>query len=50
MDITRRTVLAGIATGLTPGFAEAAPGSDGFGWAGFLGTADLCWRRLPKTW
>ncbi len=53
MDITRRTVLGGAlagiaAAGLTPGIAEA--GSDDFGWAGFLGTADLYWRRLPKTW
>ncbi|MFJ7219639.1 glycosyl hydrolase family 95 catalytic domain-containing protein [Amycolatopsis sp. NPDC098790] len=57
MDITRRTVLGGAlagiaAAGLTPAFAEAAtaPGADDFGWAGFLGTADLHWRRLPKTW
>ncbi len=59
MDITRRTVLGGAlagiaagAAGITPAFAEAAaaPGSDDFGWAGFVGTADLYWRRLPKTW
>ena len=57
MDITRRTVLGGAlagiaAAGLTPAFAEAAtaPGGDDFGWAGFLGTADLYWRRMPKTW
>jgi hypothetical protein len=34
MAVTRRTV----------------PGGDDFGWAGFPGTADLYWRRLPKTW
>ncbi|WP_372665619.1 glycosyl hydrolase family 95 catalytic domain-containing protein [Amycolatopsis kentuckyensis] len=56
MDITRRTVLGGAlagiaagAAGITPAFA-AEPGGDDFGWAGFLGTADLYWRRLPKTW
>jgi alpha-L-fucosidase 2 len=56
MDITRRTVLGGAlagiaagAAGITPAFADV-PGGDDFGWAGFLGTADLHWRRLPKTW
>ncbi|MEU7785779.1 Tat pathway signal sequence domain protein [Amycolatopsis sp. NPDC049159] len=55
MDITRRTVLGGAlaglaAAGLTPAAAATAPGSDDFGWAEFLATADLRWRRLPKTW
>ncbi|HEY3464756.1 MAG TPA: Tat pathway signal sequence domain protein [Amycolatopsis sp.] len=53
MDITRRTVLggalAGLAAGFTPAYADT-PGGDDFGWAGFLSTADLVWRRLPKTW
>ena len=56
MDITRRTVLGGAlagiaagAAGITPAFA-AEPGGDDFAWAGFLGTADLYWRQLPKTW
>ncbi|WP_290057558.1 glycosyl hydrolase family 95 catalytic domain-containing protein [Amycolatopsis solani] len=55
MDITRRTVLGGAlaglaAAGLAPAAAAAEPGGDDFSWAGFLGTADLYWRRLPKTW
>ena len=30
--------------------AAAAPGCDDLDWAAFLGTADLIWRRMPKTW
>lgn len=56
MDITRRTVLGGAlaglavgATGLTPAFAETASCED-VDWAGFLGTADLIWTKMPTTW
>ncbi|MEQ0565017.1 Tat pathway signal sequence domain protein [Amycolatopsis sp. NEAU-NG30] len=51
MEITRRTMLAGLAAAgiATPAYADV-PGSDDFGWAAFLATADLQWRRLPKTW
>ncbi|KFZ76612.1 hypothetical protein ED92_41530 [Amycolatopsis sp. MJM2582] len=57
MDITRRTVLGGAlagvaAAGLTP--SASAVENDfalgGLDWPGFLGTADLIWRRMPKTW
>ncbi len=56
MDITRRTVLGGAlagiavgATGLTPAFAETTNCED-VDWAGFLGTADLIWTKMPTTW
>jgi hypothetical protein len=53
MDITRRTVLGGAlavgALGFVPAFAEAASCED-LDWAGFLGTADLVWRKMPTTW
>ena len=56
MDITRRTVLGGAlaglaagATGLTPAFAEMTACED-VDWAGFLGTADLIWTKMPTTW
>ncbi|HKN56906.1 MAG TPA: Tat pathway signal sequence domain protein [Amycolatopsis sp.] len=55
MDITRRTMLGGTLAGLAVGAtgfipAAAAPGCDDLDWAAFLGTADLIWRRMPKTW
>lgn len=53
MDITRRTVLggtlAGLAIGATPAFAETTNCED-VDWAGFLGTADLIWTKMPATW
>ncbi|RSN25850.1 Tat pathway signal sequence domain protein [Amycolatopsis sp. WAC 04169] len=57
MDITRRTVLGGALAGVAAaGFAPSASAVEndfalgGLDWAGFLGTADLIWRRMPKTW
>jgi len=57
MDITRRTVLGGALAGVAAaGFAPSASAVEndfalgGLDWAGFLGSADLVWRRMPKTW
>ncbi|WP_037303176.1 glycosyl hydrolase family 95 catalytic domain-containing protein [Amycolatopsis orientalis] len=57
MDITRRTVLGGALAGVAAaGFAPSASAVEndfalgGLDWPGFLGAADLIWRRMPKTW
>ncbi|WP_340688488.1 glycoside hydrolase family 95-like protein [Amycolatopsis coloradensis] len=57
MDITRRTVLGGALAGVAAaGFAPPVSAVEndfalgGLDWPGFLGTADLIWRRMPKTW
>lgn len=57
MDITRRTVLGGALAGVAAaGFAPSASAVEndfqlgGVDWPGFLGSADMLWRRMPKTW
>ncbi|WP_409464103.1 glycosyl hydrolase family 95 catalytic domain-containing protein [Amycolatopsis sp. GA6-003] len=60
MDISRRTVLGGALAGIAAGAVGVPPalpradaaelGRDGIDWADFLATADLRWRRMPKTW
>ncbi|WP_027945408.1 glycosyl hydrolase family 95 catalytic domain-containing protein [Amycolatopsis taiwanensis] len=63
MDINRRSMLGGtlgglaaglVGTGLT-GIGATAVAAESFGradvdWARFLGSADLVWRTMPKTW
>ncbi|GAB3914061.1 hypothetical protein GCM10029964_124710 [Kibdelosporangium lantanae] len=54
-DLNRRTVLSSALAGLAATALPALPGTaqaqDGrLDWAGFLGSSDLVWRRLPTTW
>jgi hypothetical protein len=37
-------------TGFAAGVEDAGSNRAGLDWAEFLGSADLVWRRLPKTW
>ncbi|MFE0026372.1 Tat pathway signal sequence domain protein [Amycolatopsis sp. NPDC059021] len=59
MDISRRTMLGGTLAGLAAaglaGTGTTATAAESFGradvdWARFLGSADLLWRTMPKTW